>query len=246
MEYSNELKPLSLAKNFRIMCFSATASFSASIVIGLVGVATIKSCKTPSEKYLGSVPFLFALQQVSEGFVWLSINHPAFAHLQHLFTLCFLFFAWVVWPILIPLAFYKLEPNDKRKLWCKRLIYVGVASGAYAVFNMFAKYPVPDVATFHIIYKVEKTFGHNFFFIPHQTAYILATVLPMFLSSLKGVKILALSNFIALLLCFIFFQFALPSTWCFFAAFLSAIIYRIINHPDNRNLNWNLKENVSF
>lgn len=216
------------------MCFSATASFSASVIIGLVGVATYRSCRKPEEKFLGAVPFLFALQQVSEGFVWLSITNNDFYQFQHLFTLCFLFFAWVVWPILIPLAFYKLETEGKRKIWCKRLIYVGIASGLYACFNMIAKYPVPDIATFHIIYKVEKIYGHNFFFIPHQTAYILATVAPMFLSTLKGVKLLAFANFIALLLCFIFFQFALPSTWCFFAAFLSAIIYRIINHPLNR------------
>lgn len=216
------------------MCFSATASFSASIIIGLVGIATLKSCKKPEQKYLGAVPFLFAIQQVSEGFVWLTIDNQFFFQWQHFFTLCFLFFAWVVWPILIPLAFYKLEPEGRRKEWCRRLIYVGCSSGAYAIFNMFAKYPVPDVATFHIIYKVEKAFAHDFFFIPHQTAYILATVLPMFLSSLKGVKLLAFANFIALLLCFIFFQYALPSTWCFFAAFLSALIYRIINHPQNR------------
>ncbi|MES2477747.1 MAG: DUF6629 family protein [Bacteroidota bacterium] len=216
------------------MCFSATASFSASVVIGLVGIATIRSCKKREEIFLGAVPFLFALQQVSEGFVWLSIRNSDFLAFQHLFSLCFLFFAWVVWPILIPLAFYKLEPNSTRKLWCKRLIYVGIASGLYAIFNMAAKYPVPNIATFHIIYKVQKSYHHDFFFIPHQTAYILATVLPMFLSSLKGVKLLAIANFIALLLCFIFFQYALPSTWCFFAAFLSAIIYRIINHPQNR------------
>lgn len=210
------------------MCFSATASFSASVVIGIVGVITFRSCKTPQERFLGSVPFLFALQQVSEGFVWLSFTHAAYQPYQHLFTLAFLFFAWVVWPILIPVAFYQLEPPGKRKDWCRRLIYVGVASASYATFNMAAKYPVPNIATFHIIYKASKLYYHDIFFIPHQTAYICATVLPMFLSSLKGVKLLAYANFISLVLAFIFFQMALPSTWCFFAAFLSAIIYGII------------------
>jgi hypothetical protein len=210
------------------MCFSATASFTASVVMGVVGVATIKLCKRPEEKYLGVVPFLFALQQLSEGFVWLSIRDASFFPWQHFFSLCFLFFAWVVWPVLIPLAFYKLEPEGKRKLWCKRLIYVGVASGLYAIFNMVMKYPRPDIATFHIIYKMNKLYQHEWFFVPHQTAYILSTVLPMFLSSLKGVKVLAIANFVALIFCFYLFQYALPSTWCFFAAFLSAIIYWIV------------------
>ncbi len=218
------------------MCFSATASFTASVVIGLVGIATFTSCKSPGERFLGAVPFLFALQQVSEGFVWLSFTHPAYLHLQHFFSVCFLFFAWVVWPILIPLAFYKLEPNPVRRAWCRRLIYVGVASASYASFNLIVKYPVPNIATFHIIYKLTKSHYHDFFFIPHQTAYVISTVLPMFISSLKGVKVLAFSNFLSLIIAFYLFQFALPSTWCFFAAFLSAIIYYILNHKENRML----------
>jgi hypothetical protein len=63
----------------------------------------------------------------------------------------------------------------------------------------------------------------------------MATVLPMFLSSLKGVKLLALANFIALILCFMFFQYALPSTWCFFAAFISGLIYWIIRQHQKQS-----------
>lgn len=210
------------------MCFSATASFTAAAVMGGVGVATFKAGKKKEQQFLASVPFLFALQQLAEGWVWMSIRDEQFYPYQHFFTLCFLFFAWVVWPILIPLSFYKIEQNVVRKLWCKRLIYVGIASASYATFNMLMKYPVPDIATFHIIYKMNKIYGHDILFIPHQTAYILSTVMPMFLSSLKGVKVLAIINFIALIFCFYLFQLALPSTWCFFAAFISSIIYWII------------------
>jgi hypothetical protein len=217
------------------MCFSATASFSASVVIGTAAVVIIRSCKTREERYLGVVPLLFALQQLSEGFVWLSMDDDLpFYPLQHVSALCFLFFAWVVWPVLIPLAFYKLEPDPVRKRYCKWLIYVGAVSAAYAIFNMIAKYPVPDKATFHIIYKVKKLYHHDLLFIPHQTVYVLATVLPMFLSSLKGAKLLAVVNFIALVVCFWLFQYALPSTWCFFAAFLSCIIYWIIRNKDRQ------------
>lgn len=210
------------------MCFSATASFTASAVIGIAGVITYTSCKKPEQKFLGAVPFLFALQQVAEGFVWLSFTNEAYTHLQHFFTLWFLFLAWVVWPILIPFAFFKIEPDPKRKAWCKKLIYVGLASGAYAVFNMVMKYPVPNIASFHIIYTPKKIYYHDILFIPHQTVYVLSTVMPMFVSSLKGVKVLAVANFLALVICFWLFQFALPSTWCFFAAFLSCIIYWIL------------------
>ncbi len=210
------------------MCFSATASFSAAIVIGGVGIGSLSLCKEPKQRYLGAVPLLFALQQLAEGFVWLGFSQSSFLPHQHFFSLCFLFFAWVVWPILIPIAFYKIEPNPARKKWQKRLIYVGILSAAYSMFNMIAKHPDPSIATFHIIYITQKLYNHQLFFIPHQSIYFMATVLPMFLSSLRGVKVLAIANFVAVLFCFFLFQYALPSTWCFFAAFLSSIICWIL------------------
>jgi hypothetical protein len=218
------------------MCFSATASFTAAIVMGAIGVATIKQVKHKNERFLAAVPFLFALQQLSEGFVWLSIQDPSYYPFQQLFTSGFLFFAWVVWPILIPLAFYKLEDDPKRKLWCYRLIIVGIFSASYALFNLLVKEPKPDIATFHIIYKMNRVYFHDLLFFPHQTAYIFATVLPMFLSTLKGVKLLALINFLALVFCFYLFQYSLPSTWCFFAAFISSMIYWIIRQRSVRKI----------
>ena len=217
------------------MCFSATASFSAAIVMAGVGVATLKICRSPQERFLGVVPFLFALQQLSEAFVWLSIRHSEWYPYQQLFTLSFLFFAWVVWPILIPLAFYRLEPLPQRHKSMRMLIGLGILSASYAFFNMLLKDPKPTVATFHIIYEVKPIYLHRVFFYPHQAFYTIATVLPMFLSSLKGVKLLALANFIALILCFMFFQYALPSTWCFFAAFISGLIYWIIRQHQKKS-----------
>lgn len=219
---------LTFGKNLSGMCFSATASFTASAVIGAIGCVTLASCTRPEERWLGAVPLLFALQQLAEGFVWLSFTHRDYAAGQHAFTLCFLFLAWAVWPVLIPLAFYKLEPAGPRRVWCRRVVFVGVAVALYACFNLLAKYPVPDIATCHIIYHTQKLYRHELFFIPHQAAYIMATVLPMFLSSLKGVKVLAVANFCALVFCFYLFQYALPSTWCFFAALLSALIFLIL------------------
>ncbi len=97
------------------MCFSATASFSAAIVIGSIGVATFQKCKHREMKILASVPFLFAMQQVAEGFVWLSFTQSKFHGLQPAATIAFLFFAWVLWPILIPLSVYQSEAKGKKR-----------------------------------------------------------------------------------------------------------------------------------
>jgi hypothetical protein len=95
------------------MCFSATASFSSSVVIGALGVYSIKSVTHTHQKYLAVIPFLFAVQQFSEGFVWLTLNDQLSLKYQDFFTQSFLSFAWIIWPILVPLALCKFEFGGK-------------------------------------------------------------------------------------------------------------------------------------
>ena len=81
---------------------------------------------------------------------------------------------------------------------------------------------------FHIDYTVSASSFENKIQMIQQLTYVVVTVVPLFVSSLKGAKVLATANFIALVLAFVFFKHSLPSTWCFFAAILSGIIYWIV------------------
>lgn len=53
------------------MCFSATASFTASAVLGITGIATLRQVKFKSLIFLACLPLLFAIQQFNEGLIWL-------------------------------------------------------------------------------------------------------------------------------------------------------------------------------
>ncbi len=216
------------------MCFSATASFTAAIVIGSIGVATLKTCNTSNERYFGAIPLLFAFQQFIEGFVWLSLTRPEYSQLQGLASVSFLFFAWVVWPILIPLSVYKLENGGIKKSLNRWLFFLGLGSGLYALYTLAAGQVIPYVAELHIDYKFVFEHKNKQFLFIQQAVYLMVTILPLFLSTVKGTKILATANLISLMFAFLFFSQALPSVWCFFAAILSGIIYWILktkNHP---------------
>ncbi len=216
------------------MCFSATASFSASLVIGTIGVATYKKSKDSDLKFLGAIPFLFALQQFTEGFVWLSFTQPDFQFIQSAATTSFLFFAWVLWPILMPFSIYHIEkPGGKKKLNFY-LFLLGSASGLHSVYTLATGNPQPLVNDFHIDYTVSASTFETNIQIVQQLTYVIVTVLPLFISSLKGAKVLASANFIALALAFVFFKHSLPSTWCFFAAILSGIFYWIVTLETRR------------
>ena len=46
------------------MCFSATASFGASIVLTGIGVASLKQVKEPAQYPFASIPLIFGVQQL--------------------------------------------------------------------------------------------------------------------------------------------------------------------------------------
>ena len=216
------------------MCFSATASFSASIVIGTLGVVTFKKSKDSNLKFLGAIPFLFAMQQFSEGFVWLSFNQSDFHFIQAAATTSFLFFAWVLWPVLMPFSIYHIEKPGVKKKINFYLLLLGIVSGLHSIYMLFADNVQPLVNDFHIDYIVSTSAFEKKIQVIQQISYVVVTVLPLYVSSLEGAKVLATANFIALVLAFVFFKHSLPSTWCFFAAILSGIIYWIVTLETRR------------
>lgn len=211
------------------MCFSATASFTASAVITSIGVAGLRSAKSSEERPFAVIPVFFGIQQFCEGLIWLSFDHVEFAGIQNMATLSFLAFAWVVWPALVPYAAYKMETNENRKKWLHSIFYLGAISSLYSVYRMFIGEPIPYLSDFHIDYRFVRYNEGSLLDIPQQLSYLIATVVPFFISTRRGANLLAFCNFISLLIAYYFFRHALPSTWCFFAAIISGLIVWILN-----------------
>src|SRR5580658_353651 len=58
----------------RAVCFSATANFVGSGVLGAVGIVTLTKVKHRRELLFAALPVLFAIHQFIEGFVWLGLD----------------------------------------------------------------------------------------------------------------------------------------------------------------------------
>lgn len=210
------------------MCFSATASFSASALIGFIGVKTIGSCKNANERYFGSIPILFAIQQFSEGLVWLSLSDSRFLSFQEVSTNTYLLFAWVVWPLLIPLSIYYLDTSETVKKVCKGLFILALASSLFSLYQIAIGLPVASINSFHIDYTLMATHRNWVVDLSQKIVYVVTTLMPLFLSNRKGMKVFAVANLLSLFIAFYFFNNALASIWCFFAALLSGLIYWIL------------------
>ena len=77
------------------MCFSATASFGASIVLSAIGVVSIKKVQHHYQCMFAAIPLLFAIQQFSEGILWLTLPYPDLHYFQSVTTLFYLVFAQI-------------------------------------------------------------------------------------------------------------------------------------------------------
>ena len=203
------------------MCFSPSSSFIASSVLSLVGIAALKRTKERALKFLSALPFVFALQQFLEGFVWLQIESKATSVSSWMVWL-FLFIAQVFWPLWIPLSFYIPEKMAVQKSILKYLVFVGFLSATINAYSLIFFIPNATAGNHHIQYSFSNTtkmelLGHLF--------YLFATILSPFVSTLRNASLIGLLLFLSFASSYLFFNEYFVSVWCFFAAMISVLIY---------------------
>ena len=88
------------------MCFSATADFAGSVVLGAVGVATLREVKDRRELLLAAMPCLFAMHEFIEGFVWLGLDGTLSPQVAHNAGAAFVLYAQGLLPFLLPLSVF--------------------------------------------------------------------------------------------------------------------------------------------
>lgn len=208
------------------MCFSASASFGASAVLLVVGIATIKKVQTPSQLFFASIPILFSIQQFAEGFVWITLSHINYSYLQNIPIYLFLFFAQVLWPFWVPLSFMQLEKNRFRKKIYLFLLVIGSFASFYFAYHLLFFEVNASIIPYHIHY--EMTFPNRIFSLFLSALYFLATIIPPFLAKEKRMITLGLLNLSSFIITVLFFEKYVISVWCFFGALISWEIFLIM------------------
>jgi len=212
------------------MCFSAPASFVAGAVLSSAGVITLKKVKNKKQIPLALVPLLFGIQQIIEGFVWLSFGW-GIPKINLVATYGFTFFSHVLWPIFIPIAVFLVETDARRKkiiMFCGAL---GLIAGFYALLLMIL-FPVTSQINCNSVQYVFSSLGLPFFI--HGALYLIATCLVCLISSHRLIKLLGVATTIFLIISYYFYTVTFASVWCFFSAILSLIIYLFIKQSGAR------------
>jgi len=207
------------------MCFSATASFGASIMLASIGTVAIKKAKTPSLRVLAIIPFVFSLQQFSEGWVWLSLTKEAFAVWKQPSMYAFLFFAEVTWPICISFSMMRVEKHHKRKQFLKLIFYVGIALSLVLSFSLFYYRVDARVLGSHVMYSIDSPVSFKSI---TNLFYLLTAVIPPFLSSQKKDRWIGVILIVSYIVAKIFYADFIISIWCYFATMISLVVLWII------------------
>lgn len=202
------------------MCFSAQASFGASAVLGVMGVYALRKAKL-QERFLAMVPLLFAIQQACEGIVWITYANPSYDLITAMATYGFCFFAYFFWPVWIPITVLKMETNSQKKPLLQFLLGLGIVVASVLIISTLAKGIQTTVSCSHIDYDIflpgiVGTIGAFF--------YCIATIIPLFISSKKGLPLFGFLTLASVGITCIFYNAYFTSVWCFFAALLSSII----------------------
>lgn len=208
------------------MCFSATASFVAGVMLTGIGVQTLRLASEPRLKPLAWIPLLFGIQQFIEGTLWLSFRFES-PVLSWSSTYAFTMFSHVLWPIFVPFAVGIIEPVAWRKNVIAIFQIIGWGVGLFLLY-LVIRYPVSAIAGEHIVYV-----SQHFYQAPVMMLYVAATCVGSFFSSYRLINLFGVMALILFFVAYGFYTVALLSVWCFFAAILSAILY------------WHLKNNSS-
>jgi hypothetical protein len=202
------------------MCFSPTASFSASAVIAVIGVATLRHVREPRALLFAAVPLLFSLHQFTEGMVWLGlegrIGKIALDHFAFLYTM----YAQGLLPLLMPLAVMLMEPRGWRRGVMVGLTAIGAVAAGWDIVGLISLPLKTCIEGDSIGYHNAMTAN-----LPISLLYIGATCGALLLSSHRVLRWYGALNIVALSITQIVKATTFASVWCFYAAGMSIIIY---------------------
>ncbi len=206
------------------MCFSATASFGAAIVLSATGIITITKASEPAQRAFAAIPLLFGIQQAGEGFVWLTAAGGQ--EVQQAAVYFFIFFSHILWPFWVPFSVLLFEKAVKRKHILFAIFIAALVLAAAEVYYVSAYGADAVINGHHVQYTVHFP---RLFIQVSNVLYGLVTLLPCFVSSYKKMRLFSGVLMLSVIIAQLFYTQWRISVWCFFAAILSSVILYIIN-----------------
>ena len=203
----------------RAVCFSATANFVGSGVLGAIGVVTLTKVKHRREILFATLPTLFAVHQFIEGFVWLGLDGILPAAVTHDMGAAYMLYAQGLLPFLLPLSVLLFEADAKSRRRMLPFLAIGGATSLYILWALTA-FPLQVYVRGNSIVYINQATNNT----AVAVLYVIATCGSLFFSKIRSMVVFGAANLAILLIVMAFKRYAFTSLWCAYAAVASVII----------------------
>lgn len=219
------------------MCFSATASYTAAVVLVPVGIYCIHTARRSNPKWvpLAAFPLIFGIQQAVEGLVWsgISMHDPTLVSLA---SKSYVFFSHMFWLFWVPFSVWYLEANQRKRYLLAGLTIFGGIYGLsmFLPFALIAGWLDVEVVQHSLLYKTTTIYDGLIDRLVLRIVYALQVFLALVVASDKKVRVFGVLILLSVIGSYLFFKYAFVSVWCFFAALISLYIWYAVSSEQTR------------
>jgi hypothetical protein len=210
------------------MCISSEVSFTLAATLGAAGGYCVRRAARDNRSLLplAVIPLVFGVQQFCEGWVWTGVARGDPALTTTAATL-YLFFALLFWPVWIPFSMLLLERSrrTRRALGAMTLLGAVLGLGLMVPLVVDPGWLAIQVSHHSLHYSIGQSPIFQVF--PGtlwEGLYLLVVSTPLFVSSEKKMVHCGVAVIISASVTYVFFDHALASVWCLFAAALSVYL----------------------
>ena len=201
------------------MCFSPQADLIAGVALGVVAVDACRHVARPSERALAAIPVVLAAHQLVEVFVWRGLDGEVGDAVWRPAMYAYLAIAFVVVPVLIPVAVEGLEPPAERAR-VRLFVVLGIMVAAVLAHGLVTGPVTARIIGSHISYDAQAV-SHGGLLV---VVYLVATCGCVLVSHHRSIQWFGLANLVVAVTLAILYQSALISLWCGWAALTSGCI----------------------
>lgn len=215
------------------MCFSAEASFLSAGLLGLVGVRALYVVKHHAHIPFATIPLLFGVHQLSEGFLWLALSGQIGSWYISWFLYIFLFFSQIVRASRIPYTILFVETCAVQKKILRFLTVLWIIVSTYLLYCLLTFFVSAEIIDTHIYYFLDFPKEPKLYM---SILYCIAIVVSPLVSSNSRIRLLWLLLAASLLFTKVFYAYHLISVWCFFAALLSVFVLGVVDQQRTKKV----------
>lgn len=219
------------------MCFSPQADVVAGVVIGVVAVDVFRHRPPRRDLALAALVPLLAVHSIVEAFVWWSERGQLSESVGTGATYVYLFFAFVVLPVYLPVAVLARESSPERRRQMTAFVAIGLYVSCSLLWSLVQG---PVTATLHHHY-ISYSIGvaNADIVVP---LYALATCGVALLSTSRYLVVFGALNIVVVAVLTVLTANGLTSLWCFWAALSSVAIAMLVRRDEDATQASSLKK----